>query len=79
MGVLPLQFIDGINRNNLNLKGSELISIINIEKGLNPSDKIEVEIKYQSGELKKGMKLKMMGTNASYVVEKCGFFTPKIN
>ena len=38
---------------NLNLKGSELISIINIKKGLNPSDKIEVEIKYQSGELKK--------------------------
>jgi len=53
MGVLPLQFNDGMNRKNLDLKGSELISIINIEKGLNPSDLVDVEIKYQSGELKK--------------------------
>jgi len=53
MGVLPLQFIDKMNRKNLNLKGPELISILNIEKGLNPSDKVEVNIKYQSGELKK--------------------------
>ena len=53
MGVLPLQFIDNMNRKNLNLKGSELISIINIENRLSPSDKVEVNIKYQSGELKK--------------------------
>jgi len=53
MGVLPLQFIDGANRNNLNLRGPELISVINIEKRLNPSDKVEVHVKYQSGELKK--------------------------
>jgi len=53
MGVLPLQFIREMNRKNLDLKGSELISILNIEKGLNPSDHVDVEIKYQSGELKK--------------------------
>ncbi len=53
MGVLPLQFIDEMNRKNLDLKGSELISIINIEKGLSPSDHVDVEVKYQSGELKK--------------------------
>jgi len=53
MGVLPLQFIDGMNRKNLDIKGSELISILNIEKRLNPSDHVNVEIKYQSGELKK--------------------------
>ena len=35
-------------------------------------------VRIQSGELRKGMKLKMIGTNASYIVEKCGFFTPKI-
>ena len=35
-------------------------------------------VRVQSGSLKKGMKLKMIGTNASYVIEKCGFFTPKI-
>jgi len=53
MGVLPLQFIREMNRKNLDLKGSELISILNIEKRLNPSDHVDVEIKYQSGELKK--------------------------
>ena len=35
-------------------------------------------VRVQSGQLKRGMKLKMIGTDASYVVEKCGFFTPKI-
>jgi len=53
MGILPLQFIDGMNRLNLNLKGSELISIINIEKGVSPLDKVEIEIKYESGDIKK--------------------------
>ncbi len=53
MGVLPLQFINNINRINLNLKGSELISVIDLEKGLNPSDKVKLEIKYLSGEIKK--------------------------
>ena len=53
MGVLPLQFIDNINRKNLNLLGSELFSIIDIENGINPGDHLEVQIKYQSGEIKK--------------------------
>ena len=53
MGVLPLQFINDVNRKNLKLVGSELISINEIEKGINPSDKLTVEIKYLSGEIKK--------------------------
>ena len=53
MGILPLQFIDNLNRKNLSLKGSELISILNIEKGFNPGDFLIVEIKYQSGDIKK--------------------------
>ena len=53
MGILPLQFMDGMNRSNLNIKGSELISVLNIEKGLSPSDKVELEIKYISGDIKK--------------------------
>ncbi len=53
MGILPLQFIDDVNRKNLKLIGSELISILNIEKGFNPSDHVIVEIKYASGEIKK--------------------------
>jgi len=53
MGILPLQFIDQIDRKKLNLIGSELISIMEIENGINPSDKIKVEIKYASGDVKK--------------------------
>ena len=53
MGILPLQFIEDVNRKNLKLIGSELISILNIEKGVSPSDKVTVEIKYASGEIKK--------------------------
>ena len=53
MGILPLQFIDGINRSNLKLIGSELLSVINLEKGIEPSDQAEVEIKYASGNIKK--------------------------
>ena len=53
MGVLPLQFINNINRKNLDLKGSELFSVIDLEKGLNPSAKVKLEIKYLSGEVKK--------------------------
>ena len=52
MGVLPLQFNNNVNRKNLNLTGSELISVINLEKGINPSDKVKLEIKYSSGEIK---------------------------
>jgi aconitate hydratase len=53
MGILPLQFKDDINRKNLNLIGSELISVLNVEKGLNPSDEVTLEIKYVSGDIKK--------------------------
>ena len=47
------QFINNINRTNLNLVGSELISVTGIEKGINPSDQVIVEVKYASGEIKK--------------------------
>ena len=53
MGILPLQFINSVNRKNLNLIGSELVSVNEIENGINPSDKVIVEIKYTSGEIKK--------------------------
>jgi len=53
MGILPLQFTDGMNRKNLDLKGPELINIHDIENGLSPSDHVEVEIKHKSGESKK--------------------------
>ena len=53
MGILPLQFTDNVNRKNLKFIGSELISVIDIEKGINPSDEVMLEIKYASGELRK--------------------------
>ena len=53
MGILPLQFIDGVNRTNLQLVGSELISVIDLESGITPSDKVTLEIKYISGDIKK--------------------------
>ncbi len=53
MGILPLQFINNVNRKNLNLSGSELISVNEIEKGFKPSDKVKLEIKYSTGEIKK--------------------------
>ena len=53
MGILPLQFTNDINRKNLNLIGSELISVLDVEKGINPSDEVTVEIKYASGDIKK--------------------------
>ncbi len=53
MGILPLQFKDNINRKNLNLVGSELISVIGLEKGVKPSDEVSLEIKYASGDIKK--------------------------
>ena len=53
MGVLPLQFTNEVNRSNLKLIGSELISVLNVEKGINPSDEVILEIKYASGEIKK--------------------------
>ena len=52
MGILPLQFLDKMNRKNLNLIGSELISVVGIEKKLRPSDKVKLEIKYLSGDIK---------------------------
>ncbi len=52
MGILPLQFKNGMNRTNLKLTGGELINIIDLEKGIKPLDKIKVEIKYDSGDIK---------------------------
>ncbi len=53
MGILPLQFKNGFNRKKLNLKGSELITIIGIEKSITPGQEIECEIKYADGVARK--------------------------
>ena len=53
MGVLPLQFKEGFNSKKLNLKGSELVTIIGIEKGITPGQEVECEIKNTDGIAKK--------------------------
>ncbi len=53
MGVLPLQFKEGFDRKKLNISGVELISIIDIDKGVKPRQEVTCEIKYQDGTSKK--------------------------
>ncbi len=53
MGVLPLQFKKGFNRKKLNITGSELITIVDIEKGIKPRAEVICEIKYKDGTMKK--------------------------
>ena len=53
MGVLPLQFIKGINRKNLNLDGSELFTVKKLENGIKPLEELVLEIKYNNGDIKK--------------------------
>jgi len=49
MGVLPLQFKEGFDRKKLNITGAELITIIDIDKGVNPRQEVACEIKYKDG------------------------------
>jgi len=53
MGVLPLQFKEGFDRKKLNIKGSELFTIIDAAKGVGPREDIDCEIKYVDGTIKK--------------------------
>tara|TARA_Y100000590_G_scaffold48658_1_gene51546 strand:- start:5291 stop:7960 length:2670 start_codon:yes stop_codon:yes gene_type:complete len=53
MGVLPLQFINGINRQNLKLNGSELFTVTKLENGIKPLEEVELEIKYYNSDIKK--------------------------
>ena len=53
MGILPLQFKNDMNRKNLKLIGSELISVLDVSKGFKPRAELEVEIKYEDASIKK--------------------------
>ena len=53
MGVLPLQFKEGFDRKKLNITGSELITVVDIEKGVKPRAEVTCEIKYKDGTIKK--------------------------
>jgi len=49
MGVLPLQFKEGFDRKKLNITGAELITVVDIDKGVKPRDEVSCEIKYKDG------------------------------
>ena len=52
MGILPLQFKKDFDRKKLNIKGSELFTVVDIEKGINPREEVSCEIKYIDGSSK---------------------------
>ena len=49
MGVLPLQFPDGVNRKTLNLQGTESFTITGITGGITPRMMVNCEVKYANG------------------------------
>ncbi|MEM7562151.1 MAG: aconitate hydratase AcnA [Pseudomonadota bacterium] len=49
MGVLPLQFIDGFNRHQLNLTGAEKITISGMHAGLEPGQHLELAVTDNTG------------------------------
>jgi Aconitase A len=53
MGIMPLEFFNNVNRKKLNLVGSEIVNIIDIEKGIKPRSEVECEIQYIDGMSKK--------------------------
>ena len=49
MGVLPLMFKEGVNRNTLNLKGDEQFTITGLEKGITPGMDVDCTITRSNG------------------------------
>lgn len=49
MGILPLQFQDGVNRKTLNLDGTETVSIVGLSDAIKPSSTIKAIIHRQDG------------------------------
>jgi aconitate hydratase len=49
MGVLPLQFVDGINRKRLKLSGTEIISISGMQNGLRPGQHLDLTVTDDTG------------------------------
>jgi len=49
MGILPLQFKPGENRESLGLTGREVYDIEGIEKGLKPHQEVSVKVTQEDG------------------------------
>jgi aconitate hydratase len=53
MGVLPLQFLDGVNAQTLNLDGSETYSVLGLGDGIRPRQEVTLEVKRKNGAIEK--------------------------
>jgi aconitate hydratase len=53
MGVLPLTFEPGTSWASLNMKGDETVTILGLGEKLKPRQKMEMELKYADGSVKK--------------------------
>jgi aconitate hydratase len=49
MGILPLQFKEGVSRKTLGLDGSETFDVVGLARGLSPAMDLTLRIKRQSG------------------------------
>ena len=49
MGILPLQFKEGVNRESLKLDGSEIININNLDNGITPRMEVEATVLRSDG------------------------------
>ena len=52
MGVLPLQFLDGVTAQSLGLDGSQTFSIGGLSDGIQPGQQLTVEVKTTDGKLR---------------------------
>jgi aconitate hydratase len=52
MGVLPLQFRDGVSRQTLKLTGSEVLDIVGVETGLKPRAMLTLRIHLAGGDVR---------------------------
>src|ERR1700756_3625072 len=53
MGVLPLQFPEGVNAQTLNLNGSETYSLRGLGENLRPRQEVTLEIKRKDGTIER--------------------------
>ena len=53
MGVLPLQFPEGVNAQTLHLDGSETYSVLGLGDSIRPRQEVILEIKRKDGEIEK--------------------------
>lgn len=62
-----------------NGNSSETLKAMLVDSWYDPYLGVVILVRIVDGVLKKGMKIKMIATNASYLVETVGYFTPKKN